>query len=58
MKKSLHLRREALSELDDGQLEFVAGGVSTPTCMPTCQSCFSLDQCNLPSVPLRDCPRA
>lgn len=54
MRKTLHLRREALSELDDGQLESVAGGLTGPTCMPTCQSCLSLHRC--PSVPITDCP--
>lgn len=57
MRKSLRLRRETLAELGETQLEVIAGAASTPTCMPTCASCFSLDQCNLPSVPLRDCPR-
>lgn len=58
MRKSLHLRRETLAELADAQLEVIAGGATTPTCACTRASCFSLDQCDLPSVPLRDCPRA
>ena len=59
MRKTLRLRRERLAELADSHLESVAGGgITGPTCMPTCQSCFSLDVCDIPSVPIRDCPRA
>ena len=56
MRKTLHLRRETLNELADAQLESVAGGgITGPTCMPTCMSCYSLDQCPVPTLPVREC---
>lgn len=55
MKKTLRLRRETLVELGDTQLEVIAGGLTGPTCMPTCQTCYSLDRCPIPTLPIREC---
>jgi hypothetical protein len=57
MKRTLRLRSESLTELTPSELGSVAGGdASSPTCLCTRYNCYSLDQCPIPTLPLRECP--
>lgn len=57
MRKTLRLRRETLAELGETQLEAVAGASGPVSCVSclTCYACYSLDQCPVPTLPIREC---
>jgi len=54
MKRSLHLRSEVLTELSTEEMRGVVGGAET-TFACSRYECPSLDYCNVPTLPVRDC---
>lgn len=58
MEKFLRLRRETLVELADEHLATLAGGDQGLTSTCTCTTCYcnTIHYCQIPTLPLRDCP--